>query len=311
MRTGHLRAGSRNAGGHPTILRRDCRDGRSGCVAGFGRRPTRLITNSLSGLRECEVSELPSRQNGERIARRLSRAGVASRREAEKLVTAGRVRIDGKLCESPATRVDAESIVEVDGAPIPDIEPVSLWRYHKPAGLLVSRTDPRGRRTIYQELPTNLRDAMPVGRLDFASEGLLLLTNDGALKRCLELPRNGFVRRYRARVRGCPRDEELESLRQGLAIRGERFRPMRVVIERTGKSNAWIRLEIREGRYREVRRALDFVGYPVGRLMRVGFGPFALGQLGRGESARVSRKELRAVVRRELPAGGFVPVASG
>lgn len=257
------------------------------------------------------MSELPSRQNGERIARRLSRAGVASRREAEKLVTAGRVRIDGKLCESPATRVDAESIVEVDGAPIPDIEPVSLWRYHKPAGLLVSRTDPRGRRTIYQELPTNLRDAMPVGRLDFASEGLLLLTNDGALKRCLELPRNGFVRRYRARVRGCPRDEELESLRQGLAIRGERFRPMRVVIERTGKSNAWIRLEIREGRYREVRRALDFVGYPVGRLMRVGFGPFALGQLGRGESARVSRKELRAVVRRELPAGGFVPVASG
>ena len=229
----------------------------------------------------------------ERIAKRLSRAGVASRREAERLIRAGRVRLNGRVLDTPAVNVGPEDVIEVDGRPIPEPDRPRLWRYHKPRGLVTSARDEEGRPTIFDRLPPGLPRVMPVGRLDIASEGLLLLTNDGGLKRRLELPATGWMRRYRVRVHGRPDDAMLEPLRQGITVDGECFRPMDVRIDRQQGTNAWLTIGVREGRNREIRRALAALGLPVSRLIRISYGPFQLGRLPKGAVEEVPGRVLR------------------
>jgi 23S rRNA pseudouridine2605 synthase len=232
-------------------------------------------------------------EQAERIARRLARAGVASRRGAEALIAAGRVRVNGRVIDSPALNVGSADAVEVDGRPIAAPEPTRLWRYHKPAGLVTSAADEKGRPTVFAALPPDLPRVVSVGRLDLASEGLLLLTNDGALKRRLELPATGWLRKYRVRARGAPQDAALEPLRRGLVLGDERFAPMTVAIDRQQGANVWLTVGLREGRNREVRRALEAVGLAVNRLIRVSYGPFQLGDLAPGAVEEVRPKVLR------------------
>lgn len=231
--------------------------------------------------------------SGERIAKRLARAGVASRREAERMIEAGRVRVNGKRIDSPALNVKAADRVEVDGQPLAEAEPARLWRYHKPVGLVTSERDEKGRSTVFDNLPESLPRVLSVGRLDITSEGLLLLTNDGELKRKMELPTTGWTRRYRARAHGRIDDAGLEPLRRGITIEGERFQPMTVSIERSQGGNHWLALALKEGRNREIRRALEAVGLVVNRLIRVSYGPFQLGDLAAGAVEEVKSKILR------------------
>ena len=260
------------------------------------RRSSRRTSRGNADRRTRDAVASPGCGEPVRIARWLSRAGAASRRQAEAFILEGRVRVNGKLCDSPATRIDFSDRVELDGRPVRRAQPSRLWRYCKPVGVIVSRSDPQGRRSLPDALPVRLARTMPVGRLDAASEGLLLLTNDGSLKRHLELPASRVVRVYRARVRGTPDDTALQALRRGLVIRGERFRPMGVSVERKGASNSWLRLELSEGRYREVRRALDHVGHPVNRLRRTAYGPLQLGDLKPGESREVPERIVRRIL---------------
>jgi 23S rRNA pseudouridine2605 synthase len=229
----------------------------------------------------------------ERIAKRLARAGVASRRAAEAMIADGRVAVNGRIIDSPALVVTAADAVAVDGHPVAAPAPARLWRYHKPAGLVTSAADEKGRPTVFDRLPSELPRVMSVGRLDLASEGLLLLTNDGGLKRRLELPSTGWLRRYRVRAYGVPTEEALEPLRRGVVVDGERFAPMAVAIDRHQGANAWLTLGLREGRNREVRRALEAVGLTVNRLIRISFGPFQLGDLAPGAVEEVRAKVLR------------------
>ncbi len=230
---------------------------------------------------------------GERIAKRLARAGVASRRAAEAMILEGRVAVNGRVIESPALNVTAADRITVDGAPLPEAEPLRLWRYHKPAGLVTSAADEKGRATVFDRLPEEMPRVMSIGRLDLNSEGLLLLTNDGALKRRLELPSTGWVRKYRVRAKGAPDDAALEPLRRGITVGGERFQPMSVSIDRQQGANVWLTVGIREGKNREVRRALEAVGLTVNRLIRVSYGPFQLGDLAPGGVEEIRPKVLR------------------
>ncbi|MDG1430912.1 MAG: pseudouridine synthase [Paracoccaceae bacterium] len=230
---------------------------------------------------------------GDRIAKVLARAGVASRREAERMIEAGRVSVNGKILTSPALNVtDADRII-VDNKPIAEAEETRMWLYHKPTGLVSTNKDEQGRDTVFDHLPDDLPRVMTVGRLDLNSEGLLLLTNDGALKRKLELPSTGWLRRYRVRVKGSPTEKSLEPLRKGIVIDRERFQPMIVTIDRQQGSNAWLTVGIREGKNREIRRAMDYVGLTVNRLIRVSYGPFQLGQLKTGHVEEIRRKIVR------------------
>jgi 23S rRNA pseudouridine2605 synthase len=229
----------------------------------------------------------------ERIAKRLARAGLASRRVAETMIAAGRVAVNGRIIDSPALNVTAADKVTLDGRPVAAPEPTRLWRYHKPTGLVTSERDEQGRDTVFAHLPADLPRVVSVGRLDLNSEGLLLLTNDGALKRRLELPSTGWLRKYRVRVHGAPDDAALEPLRRGLTVAGERFQPMKVSLDRQQGANAWLTVAIREGRNREVRRALQAVGLTVNRLIRVSYGPFQLGELPPGAVEEVRPKALR------------------
>jgi 23S rRNA pseudouridine2605 synthase len=229
----------------------------------------------------------------ERIAKRLARAGVASRRAAEAMIAAGRVAVNGRVIESPALNVTAADRVAVDGREIAAPEPARLWRYHKPAGLVTTARDEKGRDTVFAHLPEGMPRVVSVGRLDLASEGLLLLTNDGELKRRLELPSTGWMRKYRVRARGVPTDAMLEPLRRGITVEGERFQPMKVTIDRQQGANVWLTVGLREGRNREVRRALEAVGLTVNRLIRVSYGPFLLGDLAPGAVEEVRPKVLR------------------
>ena len=238
-----------------------------------------------------------SEMEGERIAKRLARAGVASRREVERMIKAGRVAVNGKRLKSPALNVLPGDVILVDGKPVAAAEPTRMWRYYKPAGLVTSANDEQGRSTIFDHLPKRLPRVMTVGRLDLNSEGLLLLTNDGGLKRVLELPSTGWVRQYRARAFGTPEPERLARLADGIRVDGERFGPIQATIERQSGRNCWILVELAEGRNREVRRALEVAGLTVNRLIRTRYGPFALDKLQRGEVTEVPGFELRKAVR--------------
>jgi 23S rRNA pseudouridine2605 synthase len=230
---------------------------------------------------------------GERIAKVLSRAGVASRREAERLIELGEVSVNGKVITSPALNVTAADKITVRGEPVGAPEPARLWLYYKPEGLVTSASDEKGRDTVFDHLPEDMPRVMSVGRLDLNSEGLLLLTNDGALKRRLELPSTGWLRKYRVRVKGNPTEPELDPLRRGITIEGERFQPMEVKLDRHQGANAWLTVGIREGRNREIRRAMDHIGLTVNRLIRVSYGPFRLNEMNPGDVEEVRAKVLR------------------
>ncbi len=230
---------------------------------------------------------------GERIAKRIARAGLCSRREAERLIAAGRVTLAGKTVSDPAINVGAGCLITVDGTPLPDAAPTRLWRYHKPAGLINSHGDPQGRATVFEKVAERLGYVISVGRLDFNSEGLLLLTNDGALARALEHPTRGWLRRYRVRVHGTPQESGLAALAAGLTVDGVRYGPIEARLDRQIGRNAWLTVSLAEGRNREVRIVLKHLGLTVNRLIRTAYGPFQLGGLARGEIAPVPTRVLR------------------
>jgi 23S rRNA pseudouridine2605 synthase len=229
----------------------------------------------------------------ERIAKRMARAGLCSRRDAERWIASGRVSVDGKVLESPAVTVDAKSRIMVDGKPLPEIEVPRLWRYHKPRGHITSNRDMRGRTTIFEDLPAGMPRVVTVGRLDVESEGLLLLTNDGELARLLELPSTAWVRRYRVRVHGRPQPEALERLKRGVVIDGVKYGPVEAVLDHQGPSNAWLTVGLREGKNREVRRLMERIELTVNRLIRVSFGPFQLGNLEPSQVEEVKQRSLK------------------
>lgn len=230
---------------------------------------------------------------GERIAKFLARAGVCSRRDAERLIAEGRVSVNAKRLDTPAFKVTDTDQVRVDGMPVAPAEPVRLWRYHKPSGLVTTHRDPKGRATVFDHLPPGLPRVISVGRLDLTSEGLLLLTNDGGLARRLELPANGWVRRYRARAHGMITQAELDSLADGLAVEGVRYGPIHAKLDHASASNVWVTVSLTEGKNREVRRVLEHLGLTVNRLIRVAYGPFQLGLLPPGQVEEISSKVLR------------------
>ncbi len=233
---------------------------------------------------------------GERIAKRMARAGLCSRRDAERWIAEGRVKLDGEVLTSPAVTVTANSKIEVDGKPLPSIAPARLFRFHKPTGCLTAASDPEGRKTIADLIPKELPRLMPIGRLDMNSEGLLLLTNDGGLKRQLELPSTGWQRRYRVRVHGDVDEAKLASLIDGITIDGFDYGPIEAVLERVLGKNAWLNVALREGKNREIRKVMEHFGWPVNRLIRVSFGPFHLGNLGKKEVDEVKTKVVKEQV---------------
>ncbi len=239
------------------------------------------------------AADAESPERGERIAKYLARAGIASRRDAERMLTEGAVRLNGALVEHPATFVIPGDIVQVRGKVIDAPGRTRLWRYHKPEGLVTTHRDPEGRPTVFQALPKELPRVISVGRLDLNSEGLLLLTNDGALARRLELPSQGWIRRYRVRAWGVVDERALAALARGPTVEGVRYGPIEAVLEaRTGDNN-WLSVALTEGRNREVRRVMAYLGLQVNRLIRVAYGPFQLGKLPRGAVDEVSGKVLR------------------
>jgi len=230
---------------------------------------------------------------GERIAKVLARAGLCSRREAERWIADGRVEVDGKVLTTPAVTVGPGNVVRVDGQPLEAPEETRLWRYHKPAGKLTTHNDPRDRPTVFQALPADMPRVVSVGRLDFNSEGLLLLTNDGELARRMELPATGWVRRYRARAYGGVEAKALDALKAGAMVDGVRYGPVKAQLDTTQGDNVWLTLALTEGKNREVRKLLAHVGLTVNRLIRLSYGPFQLGNLERGQVQEVPRKVLR------------------
>ena len=240
--------------------------------------------------------------SGERIAKVIARAGVASRRAAERLITSGRVTVNGRRLKDPAFNVTGKDIITVDGRQLPELEATRLWRFHKPVGIITTTNDAQGRRTVYDILPAGLPRVVTVGRLDINSEGLLLLTNDGELKRRLEIPATGWIRKYRVRALGRVNERVLEKLRAGLVVDGQQLGPFSAALDRQQGANAWLTLGLRSGRNREVRRAMEAVGLTVNRLIRVSFGPFSLGNLKPGEVAELKPSVLREQVGGSLKA---------
>jgi 23S rRNA pseudouridine2605 synthase len=234
------------------------------------------------------------KRESQRIAKLLARAGIASRREVERMIAEGRIAIGGKAVETPATLLTSLHGVTVDGKPVKAPAPARLFRFHKPAGLLTTERDPKGRPTIYDRLPKDLPRVMPVGRLDMNTEGLLLLTTDGGLKRELELPATGVERTYRARAFGEISQERLETLIEGIEIEGIRYGPIDANLERRTGRNQWIEMRLREGKNREVRVVLEHLGLKVSRLIRTAYGPFGLGDLPAGAVEEIRQHDLVA-----------------
>jgi len=238
------------------------------------------------------------REPGERIAKFLARAGVASRRDAEAMITASRVKLNNVKVMHPATFVSAGDIVTVDGQPVGvQRERTRLFRYHKPDGLMVTHKDPQGRPTVFERMPQGLPRLVSVGRLDLNSEGLLLLTNDGALARQLELPANAWIRRYRVRAFGIAEPAMLSALAKGITIDGVRYGPIDAGLDSRRGDNLWLTVALKEGKNREVRKVLAHLGLKVSRLIRVAYGPFQLGTLPRGAVEEVPAKVLREQVK--------------
>jgi 23S rRNA pseudouridine2605 synthase len=239
-----------------------------------------------------DTADLGAGERPERIAKLLARAGLCSRRDAERWIAEGRVSVNGEVLTSPAVTVGSNNEVRVDGKPLPTRERPRLWRYHKPAGLVTTHRDEKGRPTVFDALPKDLPRVISIGRLDLNSEGLLLLTNDGAVARRLELPATGWLRRYKVRVHGKVEPEGLAALEKGITIDGLSYGPIRASLERHQGSNAWITMALREGKNREVRRVLEHLGLQVTRLIRLSYGPFQLGNLPRGTVDEVPKKVL-------------------
>ena len=265
---------------------------------GKGSRPAKGQRPAKSNPARSKAAPAPgdtsSGPDGDRIAKVLSRAGLASRREAERMIADGRVEVNGKVIDSPALNVVVgKDRIVVDGKQVEEPEPPRLWLYHKPAGLVTTTSDELDRKTIFDDLPEDLPRVMTVGRLDLNSEGLLLLTNDGGIKRQLELPSTGWLRRYRVRINGRPQDSDFEPLRKGLVIEGEKFQPMIVTLDRQQGANAWLTVGLREGKNREIRRAMEDIGFSVNRLLRLSYGPFQLGQLKPGEVEELRPRVVR------------------
>jgi 23S rRNA pseudouridine2605 synthase len=247
-------------------------------------------TNRLPG-----ATKIPGKRLGapERIAKVIARAGLGSRREIEAWIAAGRVVVNGKVLTSPALNVSAQDRITVDGKPLPFRERTRLFRYHKPPGLITTHRDDRGRRTVFDALPDDLPRLISVGRLDFNSEGLLLLTNDGGLARILELPETGWLRRYRVRAHGRVDLVALTKLARGVRLDGVSYGPIEARLDREQGDNVWLTVALREGKNREVRKVLEHLGLKVNRLIRVSFGPFQLGELRRGEIDEIRTRTLR------------------
>jgi 23S rRNA pseudouridine2605 synthase len=233
---------------------------------------------------------------GERIAKVIARAGLASRREAEAWIAAGRVSVNGAVIASPALNVTDADRIAVDGAPLPQRERTRLFLYHKPRGLVTTHADPQGRPTIFGALPKSLPRLISVGRLDLNTEGLLLLTNDGELARTLELPQTAWLRRYRVRALGRVTQEKLDTLRDGVTVNGMRYGAIEAAFDREQGANVWLTFAIREGKNREVRNVVEHLGLKVNRLLRVSFGPFELGDLERGDVKELSSDDIRTAL---------------
>jgi 23S rRNA pseudouridine2605 synthase len=243
-----------------------------------------------------ETSVAQSDETGDRIAKVIARAGICSRRDAEKLIAEGRVVLNGERVSTPAIRIGPSDSIAIDGNPVGAPEPSRLWRYHKPAGLVTTHRDPEGRPTVFASLSAGLPRVVSVGRLDFSSEGLLLLTNDGELARKLEVPSAGWIRRYRARLFGKIDQDQLDGLAQGIVIGGVKYGPIVADLERSRGIYSWATVSLKEGKNREIKRVMEHLGVKVARLIRVQFGPFHLGQLEEGRveelPARLWREQL-------------------
>lgn len=242
----------------------------------------------------------PAARPGERIAKRIARSGLCSRRDAERLIADGRVSLNGRRLESPAVNVGEADRITVDGRALPEAEPTRLWRYHKPRGLVTSHRDPEGRPTVFERLPETLPRVVAVGRLDINTEGLLLLTNDGGLARVLELPSTGWLRRYRVRAHGAISQDALDALEGGITIDGIAYGPIEARLERQQGANVWLDFALREGKNREVKKVLEHLGLAVNRLIRVSYGPFMLRDLDAGAVEEVKPRILRDQLGRRL-----------
>jgi 23S rRNA pseudouridine2605 synthase len=277
-------------------------------------------TNARASARQEDSDDsAPDGTPGERVAKALARAGVASRREVERYIEDGRVAINGKVLDTPAVKVLPDDILTVDGMVVASAEATRVWRYHKPNGLMTTHNDPQGRPTVFEHLPDGLPRVISIGRLDLNSEGLLLLTNDGELSRALELPATGWVRRYRARAFGHTTQAKLDKLKDGMEIEGVSYGPIEAKLDKAqgpekekGPANLWITVSLAEGKNREVRRVLEAIGLKVNRLIRLAYGPFALGTLDVGQveeiGPRVIREQLAEFIAAEnLPKGDRRP----
>jgi 23S rRNA pseudouridine2605 synthase len=240
---------------------------------------------------------------GDRIAKWLSRAGVASRRDVERLLAEGVIKLNGRTVSHPATFVSAGDVVQINGRVVDKPDRTRVWRYHKPEGLVTTHRDPEGRPTVFEKLKHQLPRVVSVGRLDLTSEGLLLLTNDGGLARQLELPSTGWLRRYRVRVFGVPNERALNSLAHGVTVDGVRYGPIEAGVDAKKGDNTWLSISLREGLNREVRRVMAHLGLSVSRLIRVAYGPFQLGMLERGGIEEIPAR----VLREQLPADAGAP----
>jgi 23S rRNA pseudouridine2605 synthase len=265
-------------------------------------------------------SESGEKGGGERIAKRIARAGVCSRRDAEKLIAEGRVMVDGKTITTPAIKVTEQNVVVVDGKPLAAPEGARLWRYHKPSGLVTTHKDEKDRPTVFANLPKSLGRVVSVGRLDYNSEGLLLLTNDGEIAQRLEMPASGWVRKYRARLFGKVTQADLEKLATGVTIAGVTYGPILADLERSKGMYSWVMVSLKEGKNREVKRVMESLGLKVARLIRVSYGPFQLGQLAEGAveeipaklwrpSLSVGRKKEVEAAQHDAPWAGPKPAA--
>ncbi|MDI1328546.1 MAG: pseudouridine synthase [Brevundimonas sp.] len=296
----------------------DSRDGpRKSFAKGPGKGPPKPGGKPFSkdGKPGPKADEAPKRS--ERIAKAMARAGIASRREVERLIGLGKVAVNGKILDTPAVLVTRDDVITVDGKPIGSAQATRVWRYNKPAGLMTSHNDPQGRPTVFDALPSGLPRVISVGRLDLNTEGLLLLTNDGELSRALELPTTELVRQYRARARGRVSQLQLDSLKDGVTVDGIRYGPIEATLDKAKESegnapaNLWISVSITEGKNREVRKVLEHLGLTVNRLIRLAYGPFQLGTLPTGSveevGPRVIREMLAEHIRPEnLPQGNTV-----